>query len=135
MADISMKSSVIPVQLHSVWVTPIWMRTVRELASEYRPISIINHCDYINIHNLISQDQHEGSSKGTTLTHLIDQHDTIMEALANVNDLKVIYFDFAKVFDLVDTSILLMKLKDMGFSGNLLKWIETFYLIDTKMCE
>ena len=60
------------------------------------------------------------------LTQLIDQHDTIMEALANGNNLEVIYLDFAKVFDLVDTSILLMKLKDMGFSGNLLKWIETF---------
>ena len=69
------------------------------------------------------------------LTQLIDQHDTIMEALANGNNLEVIYLDFAKVFDLVDTSILLMKLKDMGFSGNLLKWIETFYLIDTKICE
>ena len=58
-----------------------------------------------------------------------------MEALANVNDLKVIYFDFAKAFDLVDTSILLMKLKDMGFSGNLQKGKRPFYLIDTIMCE
>ena len=29
--------------------------------------------------------------------------------------------DFAKAFDLVDTPIFLMMLKDMGFSANLLK--------------
>ena len=92
MTDISMKSSVIPVQLRSVWVMPIWKRTDTELASEYRPISITNHCDYINIHNLISQDQHGGRSGRSTLTQLIDQHDTIMEDLANVDDLKFIYF-------------------------------------------
>ena len=91
-SDLSMKSTVIPVQLRLVWVTPIWKRTDREFASEHRPISITNHCDYINIHNLISQDQHEGRSGRSTLTQLIDQHDTIMEDLANVDDLKFIYF-------------------------------------------
>ena len=31
-SDLSMKSSVIPAQLRLIWVTPIWMRTDRELA-------------------------------------------------------------------------------------------------------
>ena len=36
------------------------------------------------------------------------------------------YLDFAKAFNLVDVSILLHKLKEIGIQGNLLSWIKEF---------
>ena len=37
-----------------------------------------------------------------------------------------IYLDFAKVFDKVDHAILIAKLRNLGFGGNLLKLIESY---------
>ena len=42
---------------------------------------------------------------------------------ANVD---LLYLDFSKAYDLVDLSILLLKLKNMGVGGNLLNWIKEF---------
>ena len=38
----------------------------------------------------------------------------------------MIYLDFSKAFDRVDTEILLAKLRRYGFGGNLLQWIEAW---------
>ena len=41
-------------------------------------------------------------------------------------EVDVIYLDFAKAFDKVDHGLLIQKLKRLGISGNLLKWIDSF---------
>ena len=38
----------------------------------------------------------------------------------------IVYFDFKKAFDKVSHIKLLIKLKDIGIAGNILKWIECF---------
>ena len=46
-----------------------------------------------------------------------------------INDNKyidIVYFDFKKSFDKVSHIKLLIKLKDIGIAGNILKWIECF---------
>ena len=82
--------------------------------------------DYLTWHEAISPDQHGARSGRSTLTQLIEQHDMVMESLANGENLDIVYLDFSKAFDLVDISILLSKLQGMGISGNLLKWLRTF---------
>ena len=49
-----------------------------------------------------------------------------------INDNKyidIVYFDFKKAFDKVSHIKLLIKLKDIGIAGNILKWIECFLTI------
>ena len=46
-----------------------------------------------------------------------------------INDNKfidIIYFDFKKAFDKVSHRKILVKMKDIGISGNIYKWIESF---------
>ena len=46
-----------------------------------------------------------------------------------INDNKfidIIYFDFKKAFDKVSNRKLLVKIKDIGISGNIYNWIESF---------
>ena len=50
----------------------------------------------------------------------------MLENLGEGANIDLLYFDFSKAYDLVDLSILLLKLKDMGVGGNLLKWIKEF---------
>ena len=48
-----------------------------------------------------------------------------------INDNKyidIVYFDFKKAFDKVSHIKLLIKLKDIGIAGNILKWIECFLI-------
>ena len=47
-----------------------------------------------------------------------------MEKLARNVNVKLLYLDFNKAFDLVDFSILLRKLKVKGIDGKLLIWIQ-----------
>ena len=60
------------------------------------------------------------------MTQLLDQHDRVIESLSQGNNLEVIYLDFSKEFDLVDVSILLVKARDMGINGQILKWLKCF---------
>ena len=48
---------------------------------------------------------------------------------SEINDNKfidIIYFDFKKAFDKVSHRKLLVKIKDIGISGNIYNWIESF---------
>ena len=132
-------------QQHSVqvlrpgWVTPVWKKSDREDPSDYRPISITNHIlkvierviseqltNYLADNSVLSSDQHGGRAGRSTLTQLIHQHDIILDELSKGNNLEVVYLDFANAFDLVDVSILLHKLKEIGIQGKLLSWIKEF---------
>ena len=130
LAKCSLKLAYIPQKLRPVWVTPIWKKTDRELASEYRPISITNHIlkiiewliskqmtDFFTVNNMISSDQHGGRAGHSTFTQLISQHETILESLTQGNNLDIVYLDFTKTFDLVDISVLLSKLKILESLG------------------
>jgi len=54
-------------------------------------------------------------------------------ALMNKTSVAVAYIDFHKAFDSVCHTKLFCKLQSMGFTGNLLKWLENF-LSDRWQC-
>ena len=70
--------------------------------------------------NLIENDQHGSRPGRGTLKQLIDQHDKITNLLLEGKDVNLIYLDFSKAFDLVDHGVLLMKMKNKGFSDKIL---------------
>lgn len=57
---------------------------------------------------------------------------TILESGKNGD---VIYLDFAKAFDKVDFDIVLNKIKSLGISGKLFKWLKNFLIGRTQLVE
>ena len=65
------------------------------------------------------------------MSQLLEHHHEILDALENNAAVDVVYLDFAKAFDRVDYSVLIKKLRSIGISGRLLKWLADF-LMDRK---
>ena len=120
-------------------VTPIHKKGARNLACNYRPVSLTSIFsklmesiikDHILIHlstnNLLSPHQFgfiPGRSCSTQLLLLLDY---LTSHLDNGYSIDVIYLDFQKAFDTVPHRRLLQKLISFGIHGNVLKWIESF---------
>ena len=74
----------------------------------------------------IIREQHGFVKKRSTLTNLVIYTDFISEALNDYNQVDSLYLDFSKAFDSVDHSILLYKLRNMGMSGGILRWLSSY---------
>ena len=132
----TLEEGLIPEELKSIWVTPIWKGKDKEDPSDYRPIAITNHImkviervarrqivDHLTLLGYLDNEQHGARSFRSTLSQLLEQNDWMVDALCSGSNLELLYLDFAKAFDLVDISILLTKLKNFKVTGKLLNWI------------
>ena len=82
--------------------------------------------DFLTHNKLLSEDQHGARSGRSTITQLLEQHHMVLDLLLEGKNVDCIYLDFPKAYDLVDLSVLLIKIKNMGIQGNLLRWIWEF---------
>ena len=76
--------------------------------------------------NLLSSQQFGFQKNSSTSLQLFDFYYDWSAAHNVGNSVNVIYLDFAKAFDSVVHSKLLLKLAANGISGNLLAWIKCF---------
>ena len=84
---------------------------------------LVNYLEFIN---KMDGSQH-GSRKGrSTLSQLLEHHHEIIEMLENGENVDSIYLDFAKAFDKCDIGILMHKLKSLGVTSKLARWIYNF---------
>ena len=140
---IIMKKSLADGYLPKDWrlaiVSPIYKKGAKNLAENYRPISltsiicrlmekllkcqIMNHLEQ---ENLLSKKQYGFVNKRSTTTQLLNYLDFCAEAIANGNVVDAIYFDFAKAFDTVPHKRLLKKLQAYGIKNHILDWIKAF---------
>ena len=60
------------------------------------------------------------------MTQLVEVLDFIGSQLDNRGQVDVIYLDMSKAFDKVSHCKLLRKLRDYGFGGTLLAWLESY---------
>ncbi|KAG0722137.1 putative RNA-directed DNA polymerase from transposon BS [Chionoecetes opilio] len=132
-------SSIIPPNLKEGIVTPIHKGGNKGLAKNYRPVVLTSHIikiiervvknhltDHLEKTNAYNEGQH-GFRKGRScLSQLLAHQEALLEATSKGTNVDVIYLDFAKAFDKVDHGLLLHKLRGLGISGNLGKWIHTF---------
>jgi len=116
----------------------------RNLASNYRPVSLTSIFSklmvsivkdhilkHLYINNLLSPYQFgfiPGRSCSTQLLMLLDY---LTRHLNNGHSIDVIYLDFQKAFHTVPHRRLLQKVVSFGICGNVLKWIESFYLTES----
>ena len=137
----SFKNGIIPSDLKTQIITPVFKKGDKSDAGNYRPISLTSHIikifervirkglvNHLESNNLLSKNQH-GFRKGRScLTHLLKHIDSVIQSILDGNELDVVYLDFAKAFDKVDHEILVHKLQMFGIEGNLLSWIQQFLL-------
>ena len=142
----SLASGQFPTSMKIGLVIPVFKGGNRCIAENYRPISLTSHIsklferiivkaltDYLDKANLFNNNRHGFQSGRSCLSQLLEHQQEVLSALEDNAAVDVVYLDFAKAFDRVDYSILLSKLKSIGISGQLLKWLGSF-LTGRKQC-
>ena len=120
-------------------VAPVFKGGIASDPLNYRPISLTSIFDklmeriivldmlhYCKQQGLISKQQHGFLAKMSTVTNMLSCTNDCTCALMNKTSVAVAYIDFYKAFDSVYHAKLFCKLQSMGFTGNLLKWLENF---------
>lgn len=118
-------------------VCPVPKKLKVEKVEDHRPISLIcapakifeailydRIFNHVKTH--ISQHQYGFMPKKSTATNLVNHTQKVLECLNNGTQMDVIYTDFSKAFDSVQFPILLKKLRQYGFSPELLKLIKSY---------
>ena len=67
--------------------------------------------------------QHGFRALRSTLTQLLSFWDSILDKLENESGVDVVYTDFSKAFDKVETGVLLQKIKDCNITGKVGCWL------------
>lgn len=142
----SLQSSIFPDQWKSASIRPLNKIPSPSSPQDFRPISILPaiskaferlvHCqisDYLNSHKVLNSFQSGFRKNHSTETALIRVTDDIRSAMDRGQCTILALFDFSKAFDTVNHSILIEKLKIIGFSANALSWMGS-YLSGRRQC-
>ena len=120
-------------------VKPLFKKGSKKKVGNYRPVSLTSICckllekiirddivKYLEENGFLVDNQHGFRGGRSCLTQLLE----IMEIWTGWLDRGLawdtIYLDFSKAFDSVPHERLLLKIKQMGIKGQLLKWISNF---------
>lgn len=120
-------------------VSPIFKKGNRNLAANYRPISltsvickIFEHIitkhirNHLDMHGILSPFQHGFRYKHSCESQLLITTHDLMRHRDKNHQVDVAVLDFSKAFDTVPHAKLLHKLHHYGIRGPILLWIETF---------
>jgi hypothetical protein len=136
---VSFNNSVLPSIWLTSFITPIPKKGDPTDPQNYRPIaltatmckimeSIIKDqiVEFLVGKGLISKHQHAFLKNHSTASNLLDCLQDWSIGLNSCKQTDIIYIDFAKAFDSIVTSKLLLKLELYGITGLLLRWISNF---------
>ena len=139
----SLDHGTIPPDLLLVLVCPVYKGGSRGSAKNYRPVALTSHItkvfervmrkhlvQYLEKHQFLPKNQHGFRALRSTLTQLLSHWDSVLESMEMGQGVDVIYTDFAKAFDTVETGVLLHELKDCGVLGKVGCWLSSF--LDSK---
>ena len=135
----SLDQGLIPSDLLLVLISPVHKGGSRGLPKNYRPVALTSHIvkvfervvrralvSHLEDNGLLPNGQHGFRAFRSTLTQLLSYWDTILCELEQGKGVDVIYTDFSKAFDKVETGVLIHKLKDCGITGRVGCWIAAF---------
>ena len=124
---------------HLAHITAIFKAGDKSEAANYRPVSLTNHITkvferiiknelvfYLTRNQLFNETQHGFRKARSTQTNLIEYYESILHQLETNTSVDSIYLDFSKAFDKCDHGKILDKLKALGITGKLHRWIEDF---------
>ena len=135
--SLSVETALIPQDWRDANVTPLFKKGSRNMAENYRPISLTsiigkilesiikdNIVKHLDKFNLIADSQH-GFRKGRScLTNLLDFMEVVTHHLDEGQPVDLVYLDFAKAFDKVPFCRLFKKLEAHGIGEQVLQWIK-----------
>ena len=120
-------------------IAPLHKGGGKALPKNYRPIALTSHVikifervlrcklmEYIETNNLYNPNQHGFRPGRSCLSQLLDHFDKALKAMEDKKNLDVVYTDFAKAFDKCDHGIIAHKLKEIGITGKVGRWIYYF---------
>ena len=135
----SIVHGIVPDQLKSAKVVPIFKKGEKESLANYRPISVLPYfakflekvmydrlSSYVSKAKLIHPSQYGFQQGHSTFMALLDMEEKISKAIDNNEHSIGIFIDLAKAFDTVDHSILLKKMANYGIRGLQLKWFHSY---------
>ena len=116
-------------------VNPIPKSGAKDSPKNYRPISLLSILSKLlekHMHSLIlghlqsvsplASQQWGFRSKRSTVSALLDAVNNWQQTLDNCKEICAIFFDLRKAFDSVPHSLLLNKMKSLGFDDHIMKW-------------
>ena len=137
--NLTLKTGQLPLDWKKATITAIFKKGVRNLAENYRPISLTEALckimekllrnvvvDHLLRENLLSPKQYGFISGRSTVTQLLYYLDECINKVANGGVVDSVYLDFSKAFDTVPHRRLLAKLQAYGIEGDVLNWIQAF---------
>ena len=127
----SLREGYIPSEWKLANVVPVYKKDKKGHVENYRPISllciiskVIERCvlNRINdrLEDLIADCQHGFRSRHLCVTNLLETLDYIGAVLDRAGQVDCVYLHMSKAFDKVRHDLLMEKLRDAGFGGNLL---------------
>ena len=137
---LSYNSGVLPTSWRHALVCPIFKKGRKDLAENYRPVSLTSipcklfeHIivsktwEHLNRYNIITKNQHGFRSGLSCETQLVDALYDWTEALnRGSGQIDCIVLDFSKAFDVVPHERLLAKINSYGITGATSNWIRSF---------
>ena len=137
----SLSSRSVPSPWKDSDVMPLFKGGIHSSPTNYRPITKTSVCsktlerlivsqlfEYLNENDLISICQFGFRSGLSVSDQLLLAYEYVSVNMDHGNVVDMLYFDYAKAFDMVDHRILLTKLSSIGIGNPLLGWIQDFLL-------
>lgn len=135
------KKSLLVCSVPNIWksafITPVFKKGSRLDVANYRPISklcivakvlerIVYEQLYSALEHSFSSAQH-GFLKGrSVVSNLVILNETLTAAMDSGHQVDVVYTDYSKAFDRIRPDLLLLKLLNIGVSGDLLRWLTAY---------
>lgn len=118
---------------------PLYKKGSRTSADNYRPISLLSNfakilekivksqlLEYLEENNLLSSSQYGFRQNMSTQDALADVGTEISNGLHNNDKIIGIFIDLTKAFDSIETSRLILKLRQMGLDEVAIKWFTSY---------
>ena len=137
--NLSLIQGVVPDDLKSAGVVPLFKKSDKTEVGNYRPVSILSIISkvfqkvvydqiesYLNDKKLLYKFQSGFRTRYSTDTCLIHLTDFLKFQMDKGNLIGMVLLDLQKAFDTVDHSILLMKLEALGLSQDIIRWFHSY---------
>ncbi|KAK3896182.1 hypothetical protein Pcinc_000104 [Petrolisthes cinctipes] len=135
----SLLEGVIPDTTRSARITPLYKGGPRSMPKIYRPVALTSHVikllekivvknimNFLEHNTLTNRGQHGFRRGRSCLSQLLEHHTHLLESIEAGLNSDVIYLDFEKAFDKVDHGVLLHKMRNLGITVNIGRWVHAF---------
>ena len=144
--NISIKQKLFPSPWKTAKVIPLHKKDERTEPKNYRPVALLaitskileraifnQLIEYLETNDLLHPSHHGFRKNHSTASALLQMNHSWIEALEDKEITAVIMLDMSAAFDLVDSSLLIQKLKYYGLQDCATSWL-TSYLTDRQQC-